>query len=153
MYEFIEVDKDTTKLKYKDKEFLIKRDVGLLKDFQSINVKAKRRMVMELAKEGLTTKDLVIEKNINGKKIMDNSNLTEMENSYVQQESLNVFDNLVNKFCGMSIAELIMDIGILDEKQSEEFGNKLIYAFTNVPLDDKLINAFTNVPSDELNTP
>jgi hypothetical protein len=140
MYEFIEVDKDTTKLKYKDKEFLIKRDVGLLKDLQSINVKAKRRMVMELAKEGLTTKDLVIEKNINGKKIMDNSNLTEMENSYVQQESLNVFDNLVNKFCGMSIAELIMDIGILDEKQSEEFGNKLI-------------NAFTNVPLDELNTP
>lgn len=140
MYEFIEVDKDTTKLKYKDKEFLIKRDVGLLKDLQSINVKAKRRMVMELAKEGLTTKDLVIEKNINGKKIMDNSNLTEMENSYVQQESLNVFDNLVNKFCSMSIAELIMDIGILDEKQSEEFGNKLI-------------NAFTNVPLDELNTP
>lgn len=140
MYEFIEVDKDTTKLKYKDKEFLIKRDVGLLKDLQSINVKAKRRMVMELAKEGLTTKDLVIEKNINGKKILDNSNLTEMENSYVQQESLNVFDNLVNKFCGMSIAELIMDIGILDEKQSEEFGNKLI-------------NAFTNVPLDELNTP
>lgn len=140
MYEFIEVDKDTTKLKYKNKEFLIKRDVGLLKDLQSINVKAKRRMVMELAKEGLTTKDLVIEKNINGKKIMDNSNLTEMENSYVQQESLNVFDNLVNKFCGMSIAELIMDIGILDEKQSEEFGNKLI-------------NAFTNVPLDELNTP
>lgn len=140
MYEFIEVDKDTTKLKYKNKEFLIKRDVGLLKDLQSINVKAKRRMVMELAKEGLTTKDLVIEKDINGKKIMDNSNLTEMENSYVQQESLNVFDNLVNKFCGMSIAELIMDIGILDEKQSEEFGNKLI-------------NAFTNVPLDELNTP
>ena len=140
MYEFIEVDKDTTKLKYKDKEFLIKRDVGLLKDLQSINVKAKRRMVMELAKEGLTTKDLVIEKDINGKKIMDNSNLTEMENSYVQQESLNVFDNLVNKFCGMSIAELIMDIGILDEKQSEDFGNKLI-------------NAFTNVPLDELNTP
>lgn len=140
MYEFIEVDKDTTKLKYKDKEFLIKRDVGLLKDLQSINVKAKRRMVMELAKEGLTTKDLVIEKDINGKKILDNSNLTEMENSYVQQESLNVFDNLVNKFCGMSIAELIMDIGILDEKQSEEFGNKLI-------------NAFTNVPLDELNTP
>jgi len=140
MYEFIEVDKDTTKLKYKDKEFLIKRDVGLLKDLQSINVKAKRRMVMELAKEGLTTKDLVIEKNINGKKIMDNSNLTEMENSYVQQESLNVFDDLVNKFCGMSIAELIMDIGILDEKQSEDFGNKLI-------------NAFTNVPLDELNTP
>ena len=140
MYEFIGVDKDTTKLKYKDKEFLIKRDVGLLKDLQSINVKAKRRMVMELAKEGLTTKDLVIEKDINGKKIMDNSNLTEMENSYVQQESLNVFDNLVNKFCGMSIAELIMDIGILDEKQSEEFGNKLI-------------NAFTNVPLDELNTP
>ena len=133
MYEFIEVDKDTTKLKYKDKEFLIKRDVGLLKDLQSINVKAKRRMVMELAKEGLTTKDLVIEKNINGKKILDNSNLTEMENSYVQQESLNVFDNLVNKFCGMSIAELIMDIGILDEKQSDEFGNKLINAFTNVP--------------------
>lgn len=140
MYEFIEVDKDTTKLKYKDKEFLIKRDVGLLKDLQSINVKAKRRMVMELAKEGLTTKDLVIEKDINGKKILDNSNLTEMENSYVQQESLNVFDNLVNKFCGMSIAELIMDIGILDEKQSEDFGNKLI-------------NAFTNVPLDELNTP
>jgi len=140
MYEFIEVDKDTTKLKYKDKEFLIKRDVGLLKDLQSINVKAKRRMVMELAKEGLTTKDLVIEKDINGKKIMDNSNLTEMENSYVQQESLNVFDDLVNKFCGMSIAELIMDIGILDEKQSEDFGNKLI-------------NAFTNVPLDELNTP
>ena len=118
---------------------VINDKVSKLEEIKSCNLNfINKKLTVEIIKS--YNEDLVIEKNINGKKILDNSNLTEMENSYVQQESLNVFDNLVNKFCGMSIAELIMDIGILDEKQSEEFGNKLI-------------NAFTNVPLDELNTP
>ena len=35
-YEFIKVDEDTTKLKYKDKEFTFKKTVGLLEKLQKV---------------------------------------------------------------------------------------------------------------------
>ena len=36
-YEFIKLDDDTTKLKYKEKEFEIKKTVGLLQKLQKVN--------------------------------------------------------------------------------------------------------------------
>ena len=34
---FEQINKDETKMSYRDKEFIIRRDVKLLKDFQSLN--------------------------------------------------------------------------------------------------------------------
>ena len=61
-YEFKKIDVDTTELCYKDKSLKIKKDIALMQELQSAVFKAKRKMVFDLAKEGLTKKDLVISK-------------------------------------------------------------------------------------------
>ena len=51
-YEFIVIDPDTTKLKYKEKEFTIVKDIALMNELQSINYTAKNNMIIDLAKKG-----------------------------------------------------------------------------------------------------
>ena len=71
-YEFIVINPDTTKLKYKDKEFTIVKDIFLMNELQSINYIAKNNMIIDLAKKGLTPDDLIIKKVENGKKLSNN---------------------------------------------------------------------------------
>ena len=69
-YNFNKVDQDTTELSYKDKIFSIKRDIDLQKRIQEAIPKARVLMNVELAKMGLTKKDLVIERHEGNKTIM-----------------------------------------------------------------------------------
>jgi hypothetical protein len=55
-YKFEKIDNDTTRLSYKEKEFAIKRDVELTKKIQGIYMKARTKMMVDLAKEGITKK-------------------------------------------------------------------------------------------------
>lgn len=129
-YEFIKIDNDNYKLKYKEKEFEFKKDVALMNEFQGLNAKARNKLIIDLAKEGLTTKDLTIKKEENGKTYYDNTNIKEMEKNYLNMESLNMFDRITNKYFKMSLLELIEDIGINDENEVEEFSTKLIKVLT-----------------------
>ena len=129
-YEFIKIDNDNYKLKYKEKEFDFKKDVALMNEFQGLNAKARNKLIIDLAKEGLTTKDLTIKKEENGKTYYDNTNIKEMEKNYLNMESLNMFDRITNKYFKMSLLELIEDIGINDENEVEEFSTKLIKVLT-----------------------
>lgn len=129
-YEFIKIDNDNYKLKYKEKEFEFKKDVALMNEFQGLNAKARNKLIIDLAKEGLTTKDLTIKKEENGKIYYDNTNIKEMEKNYLNMESLNMFDRITNKYFKMSLLELIEDIGINDENEVEEFSTKLIKVLT-----------------------
>ena len=129
-YEFIKIDNDNYKLKYKEKEFDFKKDVALMNEFQGLNAKARNKLIIDLAKEGLTTKDLTIKKEENGKTYYDNTNIKEMEKNYLNMESLNMFDRITNKYFKMSLLELIDDIGINDENEVEEFSTKLIKVLT-----------------------
>ena len=129
-YEFIKIDNDNYKLKYKEKEFEFKKDVALMNEFQGLNAKARNKLIIDLAKEGLTTKDLTIKKEENGKIYYDNTNIKEMEKNYLNMESLNMFDRITNKYFKMSLLELIDDIGINDENEVEEFSTKLIKVLT-----------------------
>jgi len=129
-YEFIKIDNDNYKLKYKEKEFEFKKDVALMNEFQGLNAKARNKLIIDLAKEGLTTKDLTIKKEENGKTYYDNTNIREMEKNYLNMESLNMFDRITNKYFKMSLLELIDDIGINDENEVEEFSTKLIKVLT-----------------------
>ena len=129
-YEFIKIDNDNYKLKYKEKEFNFKKDVALMNEFQGLNAKARNKLIIDLAKEGLTTKDLTIKKEENGKTYYDNTNIKEMEKNYLNMESLNMFDRITNKYFKMSLLELIEDIGINDENEVEEFSTKLIKVLT-----------------------
>lgn len=128
-YSFEKIDNDTTKLKYKEKEFEIKRNVGLLKEMQSAVFKAKKKLYFDLAKEGLTKKDLVISKKVGNKTYEDNTNVVDLENEYINEATLTMIDNLCNKYFNMTLTDLIQDLE-LDEKESEIFGEELMYAFT-----------------------
>lgn len=126
-YKFERIDNDTTRLSYKEKEFTIKRDVELTKKIQGIYMKARTKMMVDLAKEGITKKDLVIERKENGKTYYDNSNITEIEQNYIQMASLDLYNEICKSSTDMAIDELMEDIG-LNENEAEKFGNEFSLA-------------------------
>lgn len=126
-YEFIKQDDDTTILKYKDKEFTIKKDVELQKEFQSINKNARVKMMLDLTKQGITSNDLIIIKKNGSKTYEDKSNLIQIEQGYIQEASIDLFQTLSNKYFNMPLENLIADIG-LTEEESTKFGNDFAYA-------------------------
>ena len=120
-YKFEKIDDDTTKLIYKDKEFEIKRDIELTSKMQGVYMKARTKMMIDFSKQGLTKKDLVIERKEKGKTYYDNSNLNELEKYYTEMAFLEIYDEISKEATGMIFQELILDIG-LNENESEEFG-------------------------------
>lgn len=120
-YKFEKIDDDITKLSYKDKEFEIKRDVELTSKMQSVYMKARTKMMVDLSKQRITKEDLTIEKKENGKTYYDNSNLNELEKYYTEMAFLEIYDEISKEATGMIFQELILDIG-LNENESEEFG-------------------------------
>lgn len=131
-YEFKQIDNDTTELSYKDKKFTIKRDVELMKELQSATFKAKRKMIIDLGKEGITENDLIIKKVEGNKTIEDKRNIVALENEYIQEATMKLFDDLCIKYFDMSMSELMLDIGVLGEKESEAFGVELATALTGL---------------------
>lgn len=119
-YKFEIVDNDTTKLTYKDKEFKIKRNINLLKRTQEVYFKARTKMMVDLTKQGITKKDLIIEKKENGKTYYDDTNIREIENNYIEMENLEIYNSIAEDYTGMSWIELMEDIG-LEESDIEEF--------------------------------
>ena len=126
-YEFIKIDEDTTKLKYKDKEFSIRKDIDLLKKLGSIQIKSKTRMYSELAKEGISVKDLEIERHEGNKTLIDKSNIIDLEKYYLDLTAAEVLNEISLKYTTMSIDALITDIGIAEE-ESKKFMTDLLKA-------------------------
>lgn len=130
-YEFIKIDEDTTELRYKDKVFSIKKDIDLQVKIQSAIPKAKILMNTELTKMGMTKKDLVIERKEGNKTYYDNSNIMEIEEQYQALASQQVFDEIIQKYCSMTLVELMQDIGLDLESsnlENEKFGMELTSA-------------------------
>ncbi len=134
-YSFTSIDTDITELTYKDKRFEIHKDVDLMKRMQSIPIKARTAMMLDLSKKGITKKDLVIERKEGNKTYYDNSNLLEVEEAYTNQASVDIIDELCQKYFNMGLAELITDIG-LGENETEKFGVDLMSAFSGIKKDD-----------------
>lgn len=138
-YKFEKIDDDITKLSYKDKEFEIKRDVELTSKMQSVYMKARTKMMVDLSKQRITKEDLTIEKKENGKTYYDNSNLNELEKYYTEMAFLEIYDEISKEATGMIFQELILDIG-LNENESEEFGlefSKALLGNTKTPSETK----------------
>lgn len=127
-YEIIKTKLDEYKLKYKDKEITFKSDINTTKRVQSAISDAKAKVVIDLAKNGLSIKNLVIEEKIGGKIFVDNTNKNELENIYIEKEMASVFDDLCKEKLGLGLTELILDIE-LDEKDQEKFAEELGGAF------------------------
>ena len=126
-YKFTKVDQDTTELSYKDKVFPIKRDVDLQKRIQEAIPKARVLMNVELAKMGLTKKDLVIERHEGNKTYYDNSNIMDAEEQYQAIATMEVFDEILVKYTKMTLNDLIQDID-LNQDEVGDFGTDLTNA-------------------------
>jgi hypothetical protein len=126
-YEFIKIDEDTTELKYKDKKFSIRKDIELLKKLGSIQIKSKTRMYSELAKEGISVKDLEIERHEENKTFIDKSNIIDLEKYYLDLTAAEVLNEISLKYTTMSIDALITDIGI-GENETKKFMTDLLKA-------------------------
>jgi hypothetical protein len=138
-YKFEKIDNDTTKLSYKDKEFTIKRDVDLTRKMQGLYAKARTKMMKDLTSEGMTKKDLTIEKKENGKTYYDNTNAMEVERAYIEMASLDLYNEISKSNTGMELQELMEDIG-LTEGEAEEFGagfSNALKGDSKTPSEDK----------------
>jgi len=142
MYKFIKIDDDTTELKYKEKTFTFKKDVELLSSVQNINFRAKARMMSELKKMNMSADDLVLVKVEGNKRYEDKSNLIELEQYCLSVEAELIYDEILKKFCGMTLAEIIKDIGIDITNKDDilEFTNQVNQAIvgkTESPSEEK----------------
>lgn len=124
-YEFIRLDDDNIKLKYKDKEFDFKINVKLISEMQQIVMKSRIKMIQDISKNGISIKDLTIEVKKDGKTYYDNTNKTELEQVYQEQEYITFFEEKSKELFGMDLDTLMQDIG-LTEEETEQFGKDLI---------------------------
>ena len=132
-YEFVKIDSDTTELRYKDKVYTIKQDIDLEKRIQESIPRARILMNAELSKMGMTKKDLVIEKHEGNKTYYDNSNIMDAEEQYQAIVMMQVYDEIITKYCNMTLAGLMQDIGLdteNDNKENQQFGIALTNALT-----------------------
>lgn len=132
-YEFKPIDEDTTELIYRGKKFTIKKDVELIKKMQECNVKARMKLMTDLTKAGMSKKDLTIERHEGNKTYYDNSNFLSVEETYIQQATQEIYDDICKSYTKMSLTELMIDIGLdfTNNSEVEKFGLDLTKALTN----------------------
>mgnify|MGYP003289198019 FL=1 len=131
-YEIIKDGLDNYILKYKDKQICFKSTVNIVNQLQESTKKARMNMIMDLSKEGKTIKDLIVETEKDGKIIQDHSNKDFIEEGYIQEEQGKVFQNVIKEMLGVSLEDLIIDIG-LNEKEVEELGTDLGRCLVGTP--------------------
>lgn len=135
-YEIVEVEEDILELRYKDKVFSSKRNIELVKEYQDLERKAKVQFVIDLQKDGYTTNDLVKEVKEGSKTYMDYSSLNYLQDQYVNGKRMEFFQNFCKKITGMSLEELILDIGITED-ESMQFGLDFSQLITGIKNKDE----------------
>lgn len=128
-YEFVKNGVDDYSLKYKDKEIKFKSDVSIITRIQETIATGKLKMVADLTKKGMTVKDLVIVKKVDGKTYYDNTNKIEVEKSYIQTEQGLVFNEILKEKLGMDIQKLQVELE-LTEDELGKFGEDFAKVIT-----------------------
>lgn len=126
-YEFVKNGADDYTLKYKDKEINFNSNVNIQKELQDVPERARKKMILDLAKEGISIKDLSKEIKENGKTYYDNSNKDELEKVYIEEEQAKAFIKVIEELFGMDYLELLKEIGIDNEKDVNSFATDLGY--------------------------
>lgn len=128
------IEDDIVKLAYKEKEFTFKVNVKLISEMQSLIMKARKRMLIDVSKTGQSIKDLTIETKKDGKTYYDNSNKEELERIYQEEVMIEFFNNKCIEYFNMDLATLMTDIGLSTEDEGAKFSNDLItYMSGNIP--------------------
>jgi hypothetical protein len=128
-YEIIKRSLDEYTLKYKDKEINFKTDIDIIAKMQRANKRARIKMITDLSKEGVSLKDFTIEEKKNGKTYQDNTNKTELEKAYIEEETANVFNEICKDKLGYDLFGIIQEIE-LNEEEITEFSKELAEALT-----------------------
>lgn len=129
-YKIIKNGVDDYTLKYKDKEIKFKSKVGLVSELQEVNKKARLQMIKELAEQGMTVKDLIIETKVDGKTIMDHSNKDFLEEGYIQTMQGEIFLKVIEDALGVDYNQLIQEIGLTTEDEITKFSEEIGSAIT-----------------------
>lgn len=133
-YEFTQLEDDNVVLKYKDKEFKFKRNIKLISEMQGLVMRARIKMTQDLAKDGISVNDLIIEKKEKGKTYYDNSNKLELEKAYQEQATLDYFNEKCEEIFNMDLSSVMLDIGLETEDEGVKFSNDFIaYLSGNIP--------------------
>lgn len=128
-YEFIQTGTDDIELKYKDKSFTFKRDISLIREMQNIIKEARLKMIKDLSSQGISLKDLVIERHEGNKTYYDNTNKEEMETVYQNEATMQFFDSKCKELFNNDLVGLITDIG-LEEEEISVFSEELVNVLT-----------------------
>ena len=124
-YEIIKNDLDNYTLKYGDKEFNYKSDIALISKLQEAPKIARIEMIKDLAKEGMSLKNFTIEEKKNGKTYFDSTNKQELENTYIQNKMLDIINDICKENFGMTLTELVLDVGLETGEEQEKFSSEL----------------------------
>lgn len=129
-YEFKQVGTDDIELTYKDKSFTFKRDVNLVREMQNIVKEARLKMIKDLSSQGISLKDLIIERHEGNKTYYDNTNKEEMEQVYQNDATMEFFDRKCKEYFNNDLASLIVDIGLTEEQEITGFSSDFVNILT-----------------------
>lgn len=129
-YEFKQVGTDDIELTYKDKSFTFKRDVNLVREMQNIVKEARLKMIKDLSSQGVSLKDLIIERHEGNKTYYDNTNKEEMEQVYQNDATMEFFDRKCKEYFNNDLASLIVDIGLTEEEEITGFSSDFVNVLT-----------------------
>ena len=127
-YQIVKNGVDDYILKYKNIELPFHTDLSMKKKMQGVYKIAKIKMLKDLASEGMSLKQFTIEEKKDGKTYMDNTNKAELEQAYINEEMAEAFNQICISQFEMDLSDLITDIGLVEEKEIEEFSKELAMA-------------------------
>ena len=130
-YEFKKITLDEYKLVIENKEYPFKRTIEMGEKVQGITASARIKMLKELTKMGLTKNDLIIKKDLrNGKTTYDETNYQEFEKKFIEEETLQVANYLMENCFKMTTTKLFEELGINVNSEINEDEANGIMMFT-----------------------
>lgn len=125
MYKFEKINEDTYKLITDEKEFTFTRTVDLAKELQKLDLYTTSYLVDMLAERGETIDNtkLRIEKKVDGKIIVDESNLNFLKQKAKDLAFMDVLDKITKKIFGIDFITTLSTINVdeTDTKGIENF--------------------------------
>lgn len=129
-YEIIKNGLDDYTLKYKDQEINFKSNVEIVTKLQDTIKTARLKMIVDLTKAGISLSELTKETKKDGKTYYDNTNKEELENTYIQQEQVEILQNSVKELLHKDMEELVNEIGLDTIDEIKEFTESVGKAIT-----------------------
>lgn len=128
-YEFIKKDIDSFELIFtnKDNQEIVKpfkRTIEMAKRLDGITAEARIKLITKLSQMGLKKDDLVVKTDLgNGQVVYDESNYKLLEDEMIQETSLLITNELIEKCFNKNVKDLLEEMGI--DTNSEKLSNDI----------------------------